>query len=296
MRNTASRKYEKDYFAPQVMIKAMEWLERNYKLDRFLLWVDSFDPHEPWDPPYPYNRMYNPGYKGEEIIYPEYGKCDYMTEAELKQVRALYAGEVTMLDKWVGYLLDKIEQLGLFENTAIIFTSDHGHYHGNHGAIGKPWAALGEDLGSLYEEMTRIPLLIRLPNGERGKRIDALVQSTDMMPTILDLLEVPAEGMIQGKSLMPLIEGKVERLHSCTFSARYQECISVVNEEGWNLICWPKSLWPRRAELYNLNDDPKQEKNLIDEKEDIAESLRQRLLAFLREVGLEENKVIDYKL
>ena len=81
--------------------------------ENFILWVDSWDPHEPWDPPAYYVDQYDPGYEGDEIIYPCYGFSNYMTEQELNHVRALYAAEVTMVDRWVGMLFDSMRLMGL---------------------------------------------------------------------------------------------------------------------------------------------------------------------------------------
>jgi len=136
LRNVHDRCSEADYFPARTMTAAAEWLEKNYDTE-FFLYLDTFDPHEPWDPPQYYVDLYDPGYEGEEVIYPRYDKCDFLTEEELKHCRALYAGEVTLVDRWVGYLLERVESLGLMDNTAIFFTTDHGFYLGEHGYIGK---------------------------------------------------------------------------------------------------------------------------------------------------------------
>ena len=143
LRNVSSRCSESDHFVAQTMTAATKWLELNYNQhDKFFLHVDTFDPHEPWDPPRWYVDMYDPGYDGEEVVYPVYGPSHYLTEDELNHCRALYAGEVTMVDRWVGMLLRQVEDLGLLEDTAIVFTSDHGFYLGEHGLIGKSVIAL----------------------------------------------------------------------------------------------------------------------------------------------------------
>src|SRR5690349_10257000 len=100
LRNTSRRMREEDYFSPQTFIKAADWLQENTDGRRFFLYVDTFDPHEPWDPPAYYVRKFDPGYTGEEVIYPRYDVWrDFLSEAELNHCRALYAGEVTMVDR-----------------------------------------------------------------------------------------------------------------------------------------------------------------------------------------------------
>ncbi|MCW4020840.1 MAG: sulfatase, partial [Candidatus Bathyarchaeota archaeon] len=108
-RNRDSWRHEKDFLAPRTFMKASEWLERNRTLDRFFLMVDTWDPHEPFDPPPHYLELYTDLDEDvENILYPQYGRWNYMTNSELQRVRALYAGEVTMVDTWMGMLLDTV--------------------------------------------------------------------------------------------------------------------------------------------------------------------------------------------
>ena len=312
LRNRAWWRYEKDYIAPRTFEKAIEWLERNYTHDKFFLTVDTWDPHEPFDPPLHYLRMYaDLNDEIDNIIYPAYGHCDYMSKAELQRVRALYAGEVTMVDTWVGRLLDAVERFGLAESTMIIFTTDHGHLFGEHGLEGKPVGMLG----SLYEVTTRIPLIIHHPEGlASGKRIGGLVQPVDIMPTILDFFNIPIPKTVEGKSILPLMKGEVETLHRYAFSARFPEGYSVggtaaqvfdgwagpsqvfspvtITNERWSLICSPN---PEMSELYDLKSDPMQKKNIIDEEKEIADEMRQALISFLEREGAKEQMIAPLK-
>ena len=314
MCHKADWRYEKDYVTPRTFSTAIEWLERNHTLDGFLLWIDTLDPHEPFDPPPHYLKLYaDPEYDGDQIIYPQYGRSSYMSEAELKHVRALYAGEVTMVDRWIGLLLDKVEQLGLLENTLIIHTSDHGHLFGEHSLQGKPGGALG----NLYEVTTRIPLIIRHPKGlGAGKRISAIVQLPDLLPTILEFLEVPVPETVQGRSLWPLIAGETEKLHDYAFSGRYPYMLDeakpsekdtkydrwvnpgglpearTVTDEEWSLICSPRG---RPSELYNLKDDPQQKVNVIADNLPVAARMQQALIEFMKEYGTPPEVVALWK-
>src|SRR5437867_2781718 len=158
------------------MAAAAGWLEQNHR-DRFFLYVDTFDPHEPWTPPQHYTDLYDPGYEGKEVIYPAYAHDDYMTREERHHCRALFAGEATLVDRWTGYLLERAESLGLFENTAILFLSDHGFYLGEHGYIGKSLITPSAHQSiSLYPEMCRIPFLAHMPGQAAGTRSQALAQ------------------------------------------------------------------------------------------------------------------------
>ena len=289
----------------QYMRNKADW--RYHTRDGFLLWIDTWDPHEPFDPPAHYLKLYaDPEYEGDQIIYPQYGRSTYMTEEELKHVRALYAGEVTMVDRWIGHLLDKVEQLGLLDNTLIIHTSDHGHLFGEHSLEGKP----GGVLGRLHEVTTRIPLIIRHPGGLGAeKRISAIVQLPDLLPTILEFLGVPVPETVQGQSLWPLIKGEVEKLHDYALSGRFARSLAgtavtgnsenvitydgfvgpgdvaedmTITDEEWSLILSPRG---RPSELYNLKNDPDQKENVIADNLDIAVRMQQALVEFMREYG-----------
>jgi arylsulfatase A-like enzyme len=161
LRNTWHRKGEEDTFVARTMRAAGDWLAENADRD-FFLYVDTFDPHEPWDAPQEYVDRYDPGYEGDRVSYPIYGQADYLSERELQHLRALYAAEVTLVDAQVGRLLDRVESLGLADDTAIIYTTDHGFFHGEHGWTGKSFIGEGgyRDM-PLYSEVARIPLMIR---------------------------------------------------------------------------------------------------------------------------------------
>ena len=233
MRNNALRESEEDWIPSRTSLAARKWLERNYKR-RFFLYLDFFDPHEPWDPPHYYVDEYDPGYVGDEVTYPAYDTCDYLSKKELEHCRAMYAGEATFVDKCIGDVIQKIEQLGLLRNTAIIFLSDHGFYIGEHGLIGKARISpRGLGYAPLYEELAHVPLVVRLPDSMRGRgdaRVDELVQTPDVTATIVNIagleykagtkLTLPirdAEGIvypadieskIEGASLLPLVIGE----------------------------------------------------------------------------------------
>ena len=101
MRNNLLRNSEEDYFCAQTMRETEKWLEKNYR-KKFFLYVDAFDPHEPWDPTHYYVDFYDQGYQGEEVIYQVYGPSDYLTEREMRHIRAHYAAEVTLVDREIS--------------------------------------------------------------------------------------------------------------------------------------------------------------------------------------------------
>jgi arylsulfatase A-like enzyme len=198
----AERGDEEDWFAPRVFTGAMELLEAaKTGSQAFFLVADSYDPHEPWDTPEEYVSLYDEPYDGPEPYSVIYGPSDYLSERELQRMKARYAGEVTMVDRWLGRFLDKMEELDLFENTLLVLLSDHGVAHGEHGYTGKPSYAL-------WPEVTDIPFLIRHPEGKgAGRTSDYFASTHDVAPTILAFLGAEPEQPMDGQDLSVLLDG-----------------------------------------------------------------------------------------
>jgi arylsulfatase A-like enzyme len=322
IRNNYGRRCEEDWIPSKTALEASRWLEENCER-RFFLYVDFFDPHEPWDPPRWYIDMYDPGYESEEVIYPAYGPCGYLTQEELLHVRAIYAAEATLVDRWIGFLLEKIEDLGLLDNTTIIFTSDHGFYLGEHGLVGKSIIMGGsQGFAPLYEEVAHIPLLIRFAdemNLEGGTKIDALVQTPDITATILEIAGMKGSAQIdvQGKSLLPLVMRETSEIRDLAVSTPSlirgirAGLRATVTMGKWSLILAPetgesepekrevtfivdgeprtlKPFGKIATELYNLKSDPKQERNLLTEEKDAARKIKERFIEFLSELNADK--------
>ena len=295
LQNVSLRRFEEDYFVAKTMKSAIKWLELNYdQHEKFFLHIDTFDPHEPWDPPKWYADMYDPEWKGGEVPGGAYilgvprPAASDLTEEQLNHLRALYAGEVTLVDRWIGRLLQKIEDLGLLEDTAIIFTSDHGTYIGEHNYVGKR--------PHLYEEVAHVPLIVRLPDSEgvQSGRREEIVQSPDIMPTILELAEVKIPPTVQGRSFLPILRGESKdgreiAVSSASLVGQTLPKWITVTSEKWALLA--SQIGSQiKSELYDLKNDPKETKNLIDNKPDVADELRSKMIRFLRK--LETNKEI----
>src|ERR671920_3295 len=179
-------KSESDRLVARTITEAEQWLERHYN-EQFFLYVDTWDPHEPWDAPEYYTSLYRAGYEGRQI-YPSYGKWDEagLTRDDVDLAHATYCGEVTMVDFWVGRLLAKLEVLGLGENAVV---PDW---------LPESWL-LTVGWSPLYKELTNVPLMVRGPGLEPGRR-SALTTAPDVAPTILDLAGVERPQAMQGES------------------------------------------------------------------------------------------------
>ncbi len=231
---------EEDRFVAKTMKKAVEYLEQVDRNKQFFLWVDSFDPHEPWSPPSVYMDFpcpYDPDYKGKEDFLPFMGDCKgmYDDERDLVHIRALYAELVTLCDKWFGWFLDNVRRLGLEENTLLLMVSDHGEPLGygehGHGIMRKvrPWP---------YEELVHAPMLMRGPGIPAGKRIKGFVQSVDVAPTVCDWLGIGVHPTMQGKSMLPLAKGEVDKLRDFAIAGYYKAGWAIYTED-WSYVHWP---------------------------------------------------------
>jgi arylsulfatase A-like enzyme len=257
--NTANRQTEKDWFAPQVFTMASEFLETAGRGQPYFLMVDCFDPHEPWDPPEEYVSLYDEPYDGSEPTVPEYSDAGWIGERELERMRALYAAEVTMTDRWLGKFLEKMEELNLFENTLLIVLSDHGVALGEHNATGKPFWAL-------WPELTDIPFLIRHPEGKGAGEVSEYYASThDVAPTILSSLGIEPPKPMEGQDLSVFFDGgkPEERAH---FTLGYDEYVWTRDDR---YVMFARNDGAE-AKLYDLRTDPSMNRDIAGEHPDIV--------------------------
>ena len=295
--NTYYWKEESDRFVAQTMTKACRWLEQNYEADKFFLWIDAFDPHEPWDPPEYFTEMYAPrNYKGQKVYHPNYDFTDYLTKEELAYSHATYCGELTLVDKWIGRVLRKIDDLGLRDTTAVLFTTDHGFYHGEHKRIGKH--TIGGEPWALYEEVAHIPLIVRMPGQATGRRAGTMVQPPDLMPTILDLCGVREPKGMHGMSFAPVLKGKRMAGRRYAFTAGgFQDARGHLNTPvtvtsgKWSLILGVRTKF---VELYDLKADPGQKRNVAKKHPQVAKRLYGAFMKFLDDLGANAEKFEDY--
>jgi arylsulfatase A-like enzyme len=266
LHNVAERRAEEDYFAPQTVEAACRWLEEHGRKGPFLLWADIFDPHEPWDPPAKY--LDQDAESLSWIVYPRFGEADRYTPQELESIRALYRGEVRMVDVWVGRLLARLDELGLRDDTCVILLSDHGMFFGEHNLLGKA-SKLGTDLRGWppYVEVSRIPMMLRVP-GQAPRRTNALVHPGDLTTTILELAGIERPDTMRTRSLAPVLRGDEpgsRRVAVSSWSMRGWRTTrpSVVRDHEWSLVFWRTGVPP---ELYHRTTDPGETRNVIGER------------------------------
>jgi arylsulfatase A-like enzyme len=219
--------------------------------------VDTFEPHEPWTPPRSYINLYDdPGYRGREPSKPYYAPASrYLSDAQrgrlLRRMRALYAAEVTMTDRWLGVFLDRLHRLRLDRDTIVVLTSDHGFLLGEHGWTGK-------SPGQLHPALTRVPLTIVHPDGRRrGDATRFFAQSHDIAPTILSLADVRVPRRMTGTDLSPLFRRRRPSKRSYAYGGYTNGFY--IRTERWALFGDNRG---RRLHLYDLRRDPRELRNV----------------------------------
>ena len=269
------------------------WL-RDHRQEPFFVYYHYRHVHLPYDPSPPYDRMFTPvGYDRsaftkekvrmvrEEVTIPA-GSLGFNT-GDRDWVHGLYDGEVREMDDvFLRALFRTMEELGLSDNTLLIVTADHGEELLDHGFVGHASTSLSS---TLYDELIRIPLIMRWPGGlPTGRRIEHQVQMIDVMPTVLDLLGIPVPAGTQGRSLVPLMRGRAsweERPAFCETSPGGYQCslelfeirIRCVRTPRWKLI-YTHAPEGHSYRLYDLRADPGERRDVAGDNVKETERLR----------------------
>ncbi|MCX7919116.1 MAG: sulfatase-like hydrolase/transferase [bacterium] len=277
--------------ATQVTDVSLQWLN-SVKKKKWFAWIHYFDAHSPYEPPEQFAQLY-PAVNNGSQMYGSFSQISAFeekkyipTQKDIERMQALYAAEISYVDNELGRLFNSLDKMGLRKNTIIIVLADHGESFDH-----DIYAAHGQ---SLYDSSIRIPLIISAPQLlPKGKRIDSLVRTIDVMPTILDFLRIKSETLMQGKSLVPMIRNQqtpgepyvvIERRHfeskkDCLrrhipFGARY-----AVRSANW------KYIWSETApeELYHLQRDNLELINIAEQNQNIKTEYYNYLQKWLQE-------------
>ncbi|MBW2292191.1 MAG: sulfatase [Deltaproteobacteria bacterium] len=239
---------ELDFPGPKTMQHASDWLEENAgHHDRFLLFIDEFDPHEPFDTPAPWVNRYDEDWSEEQLIWPPYAvgavENGVITEREARHIRANYGSKLSMIDHWLGRLLDVVEEKGLYEDTAVIICTDHGHYLGEKDIFGKPKVIQ-------YEALGHTPLLISWPGRGAGES-RALTTNVDLHATLADIFEIEPRHRTHGESLVPLLTGAATSIREWAIGGVWGQWVQINDGERKYARAaegngFPLSMWSNR--------------------------------------------------
>jgi choline-sulfatase len=289
------------HFDYRIASRAVERL-RDASGDRpFMLTCSMISPHDPNVVPSPYYEMFDP----DDIELPDNWKTRAerfegnwsrrivaeLGEAGLREFLRIYYGQVKFIDDQVGRLLDALEDSGRADDTAVVFTSDHGDMAGGHGMVWKSTSAF-------YDEVARIPLIISYPGTIPAGETDIAAGMTDMMPTLLDIADLPIPDTVQGRSLLPYMTGEKPESEAPRYS--FSERVPPNREEPREVEPGTPGNFMIRGRdwkyiryhggdeyLYHLAEDPGETRNLASkaEYEEKRNELLARMAAWLRRTG-----------
>ncbi len=270
--------------------------------ESFFLWASFFDPHPPYLVPKPWDEMYDPKkltipsvQPGEHDKNPPHFKLtqqdspDFSSWSEsgygihgfhshkredLAKDVAVYYGMVSMLDKYVGQILRRLDDLGLTEKTLVVFTSDHGHLFGHHGLTAKgPFH---------YEDLLRVPFVVRCPGViPEGEKCNSLISLVDLPTTFLNWTDIDVPEWMVGKNQMPVFLREIDSVRDEVVVENRQECTTVhvktLVTERFKLTVYLNKTY---GELFDLEEDPQELENLWDcnAYQDLKVTLLNRLL------------------
>ncbi len=255
----------------------------------FFLAVGFVRPHVPFVAPQSYYHPYLPY---EKMVLPEkiagdwddipQSGINYKTSKNMqmdlrKQKKAVggYYASVAFMDAQVGKVLNALRDHGLDKNTIVIFTSDHGYHLGEHDF----WAKV-----SLHEESASVPMIIRAP-GKRPAVCNSLVELIDLYPTIANLCGLPSQARLQGKDISPMLDDPQFKVREAAFSVSPSQKGFLLREDRWAFIQYGET-GEGGAELFDMDNDPKQTTNLANQPmhQALVQQLQSKLAEKLRTV------------
>ncbi len=274
---------EEEHDVPWTVMASQNFMKNRNPEKPFFLFTSFFGPHHPFHAPYPYDTtMYPP----ESIKLPERFGAEMdnnpifeqkkarasasakneFTEHQYKILLSAYYGQVIMIDHYLGKLIDYMKQEGVWDNTLVVFTADHGDFNADYGLFQK---------GEMYEASVKVPLIIKPPQSKRNLRVrDQVVNSLDTYGTILEYAGADhwKEENIEAKSLVPLLSGKKKPAwNNKTYSILGQnpfKDLTMLREDNFKLIRYSQGKKEALYELYDMSDSlPEVSNNLFNNPE-----------------------------
>ena len=275
--------YRYDARAEPVTDRAISFLRERGDRD-FFLFLHYYDPHWHYDPPPPFDRTFDPDYEGQASgVWWELKEEteDSIDPRDLRHILALYDGEILYTDRQLGRLFGAMRKMGLFDKSLVVVTSDHGEEFLEHGG----W----EHQKTLYEEVLRIPLLMKLPGAEAaGRRVFEQVSLVDVAPTILDELGLPAVASFQGRSLSGLMRGSAATSADGVWAETHHtldDSHKLTMRQGPNgkkiIVSRHQERSDTSVEVYDLAQDPREQKDLAGDEPSWVKRALQQVESFL---------------
>ena len=267
LRNNAYRHTERDYYPARLFAEASRWVWDNQDAEDILMVVDSFDPHEPWDPPVHYRRMYDDDESAVDVIQSLYGPHKGRWGAsELRRIQANYAGEVTLFDRWFGEFMETLRTTGRMDNSLVAVISDHGHNlgldPGDKGLVSKQGHPMTHAVADLV-------MMLRHPEGQgAGTTYDGLTYNLDLTATLLSLAGVAPWVPLDGIDLWPKVLAGDNKARDYV-TVGWGPLMTVITDAWW----YNANIWGEGELLYAVREDPNLERSLAAENRDVCREL-----------------------
>ncbi len=254
--------------ASNVFGEAADWIEE-HKDERFFVYIQTIDPHVPYDPPDDFLRMYDArtDYDGQvqnrrtHLLLEDAKRRPprvTFSESDVQRLEALHDGEISYHDRHFGAFLEKLEEWDLDENTLVILTSDHGEEFNEHGSWGHGH--------SIFQELLHVPLIVRWPGvTEAGSRVPQVVSTMDIAPTVLEAAGVNVPNEMEARSLVPFLRGGQTEGPWIAFSD-FQENRRVARARNWKLVLRSSLTYV----LFDLSRDPNEQNEVEPRRHPVA--------------------------
>lgn len=256
---------------------AKTWIEQHRAAEAeeggnpFFLFLHTYETHHPYEPPADLFELFDTGYEGElpdrisVDLIKAINKQEYeLAEGDLEHIVNTYDAEIRSMDRTLGQFIDYLKEEGLYDNTMIVFTSDHGEEFGEHGKVG--WHS-----HTLFDELLAVPLVVKYPNQKyAGKRVGAQVRGIDVAPSIVAALGLSQPTQFSGLDLAPLAEGTdtTSRVTTSRMDRVVGRDIDSVRTPEWKLF---------REQLFDLEADPQEQWDTSLNRPRVVERLREEL-------------------
>lgn len=270
-----------------IVDQGREFLDQ-YGDERFFLLLHTYEVHTPYTPPVEYLREFDPHYEGDlgDEILMDYIQSVFnnpvrlrVSDEDREHIIAAYDGEIRNMDDAFGELVDDLKRRGLYDETLIIFTSDHGEEFGERGRVG--WHSW-----TLYEELIRVPLLIKFPDGRwAGRVVDEVARGIDLLPTLTDVLGIEGDFPFEGASLMDRI---LDRRSDVVFAVSQRDLTgplpTAIRTARWKLY---------DGALFDLAADPRERVDVADRYPNVLAALELNLAGLRAAGGLSDAEQIE---
>jgi len=268
-----------DLVFSRVVNKTIQWLDKQPGSEKFFLFLHTYETHHPYTPKKKYLKRFESNYNGNlpghisvELIKRINKGEVKINEEDKKHIINTYDAEIRSMDDSFGRLMDVLKKKKLYDNTLIIFTSDHGEEFGEHGI----WATHSH---TLFNEQLHVPLIMKLPMSKFAlTKVNHMVSSIDILPTVLHLLDkkIPAE--FDGSSLVPLMKGR--KPGAAMFVVSQRDMPKTYERKYWSIMNRKWKLYD--SKLYDLLNDPGESVDVSASNKNLKKKLEKSAIFYIK--------------